>query len=184
MQMDQLLFQLATYETTSGLAFVPADIDEAINIQRCIAKKFNFFKRMIQNGECTLEELQQLVITRNGPVPNKNHNLSLEESLEEMLKTPIEEEKTPPDRFEFKDVLQRIMEDIAERSGIGDPNDVVVSGPFPLPPRSPQSDWHSCPPERRLENPEKPREDPKGTNNPNEKKSRPKKKGDKGKRTS
>jgi len=149
--MDQLLFQLANYEATSGLAFVPGDIDEAVSIQKAIAQKFNFFKRMIQNGECTIEELQQLVIMRNGPIPHENKNKSFDESLELVLKnSQVEKDSSKSSQYPnaIQDILHKIMEDIVEKnqSDSSDSSDVVIRGPFFIP---------ATPNSQSIENPER-----------------------------
>ena len=191
MQMDQLLFQLATYEATQGLAFVPSDMDDALSIQKTIAKQFNFFKRMIQNGECTLEELQQLVVTRNGPIANKYHNSSFDESLEMMSQDP-EKNKTSVvnDDFNLGDVLRRMMEDIVERNGCGNETDVMVDDHYYLNDRDNGSNWYTSTPKsvfKKLDIPSPKVDDkdlklPKEIKPPKDEKKKRHRKGDKGKR--
>ena len=171
MAMDQLLFQLATYETTCGLAFIPEDMDQLLEINKSIAKKFNFFKRMIQNSECTLDELQQLVIAKNGPIPNEYHNLTFDESLDKMSKKNLDE--VPKERFDVRDILHNLMEDIVERNGYVS-SDVIVKGPYFATPRS---EWSS---EKEI-SPKKQDEPKEIKKNDKKKRSKPKKT-DEGKR--
>ena len=65
---DSRLFQLASYEVTSGLMVVPSSQEEILELQKKIASKFNYFKRLIQLGEITIDELSKSVFARNGAI--------------------------------------------------------------------------------------------------------------------
>ena len=66
-KLDALLFNLATYDMSKGLAYIPDSADGFIEFQKSIAQKFNYYKRLIQIGEMTFEDIQQSIVEKNGP---------------------------------------------------------------------------------------------------------------------
>jgi len=43
---------------------------------------------MIQNNECSIEELEQMVINRHGPIPNANSKMTFQETIEHYANKP------------------------------------------------------------------------------------------------
>jgi len=80
--IDQYIMELASYESSKGLLLYPTDIDSLIKLQQSTRSNFNQFKKMIQNNECSIEELEQMVINRYGPIPNADSNMTFEETIE------------------------------------------------------------------------------------------------------
>lgn len=112
MEADQALYQLAAYDVARGLIMIPESTDQAIGMQKGIAKRFNYFKRLIQNSELSFEDIHQAVIERNGPFPSKKHNMSLDDLLES-LKEP--EDKVSTDKLHS--VLHKLFADILQITG-------------------------------------------------------------------
>ncbi len=85
---DQYLLQLAAYESSKGMVRINNSIDDNLDLQKQIAKQFNYFKRLIQNGEASLDDIEQMVISMNGPVFNPYRNLTVAETLKEISANP------------------------------------------------------------------------------------------------
>ena len=91
--MDQYLMSMASYEVSKGLMVYPDNFDDFLDFQKKIKKQFVEFKKMIQNNECTIEELEQSVINLHGPIYNKYRNMSLNDSIEEYIKDYKDQEE-------------------------------------------------------------------------------------------
>ena len=122
MRMDQYLMSLAAYESSQGMIALPQDVDTATEFHNDVKQQFNVFKRMIQHNECNLEELEQMVLRRHGPIPNPYARMTMSETLEAItLEEPeleYEEEEIPP-------FLQMLMENLH----ISLPKDEILIGP-------------------------------------------------------
>lgn len=114
MQMDQALYQMAAYDFAKGLIMVPETAEQAIEMQKSIAKRFNYFKRLIQNNEVSFVELQRSVVDRNGPFPSKTHNMTSEEAIEKVIEDSRTHEDPPQ---AVVNVLQKLFEDIVKMNG-------------------------------------------------------------------
>ena len=95
---DRLLMELASYEVSKGLA--PTHIEtggELIDFQKEVLKKFNYFKKLVQTGEITLDELEDDVVSRNGPfyVEPEKHIDDLDKFVEDYDKAESEKLKEP-----------------------------------------------------------------------------------------
>jgi len=66
--IDQYILNLASYETSNGLMIPINDVESLIKMQKETQLRFYQFKKMIRNGECTIEELERMVIDKNGPI--------------------------------------------------------------------------------------------------------------------
>ena len=75
-KMDQLLHQLASYEISEGRIIVPKSLEEAMELQKKTADKFNYFKTLIQSGECTMDFIKYCVLKKNGPF-HKEENIDI-----------------------------------------------------------------------------------------------------------
>jgi len=73
--------ELASYESTKGLLVHPTSIDSLIKIQEETRLRFCQFKQMVRNGECTIQELEQMVINKYGPI-HKASDITLQETIE------------------------------------------------------------------------------------------------------
>ena len=69
MRLDQSLQYLASYEVTKGRIAIPKSQDEMIELNEKIANKFNYFKSLIQRGECTFDFIRNSVLGKNGAFP-------------------------------------------------------------------------------------------------------------------
>ena len=90
--------ELATYEVTKGVMMTIKGRDEFIDFQNKIGRQFNHFKRMIQLNECTLEELEQMVINRYGAIANPYSNMSFSESLDHFANKSDSDEQINDDQ--------------------------------------------------------------------------------------
>jgi len=96
-RMDENLRYLATYEVTGGKMIVPLHPEDMFDITKDIAEKFNYFKKLIQDGECTYEFIKTTVLSKNGPyIQNKkpldfsDPKCFLEDDALEIIGTPKE----------------------------------------------------------------------------------------------
>jgi hypothetical protein len=127
MKMDQALYQLAAYDAAHGLIIVPSSIDEAFEFQKAIAKKFNYFKRLIQNSEMSFRELQFAVVERNGPFPHNSHNKSIDEVLNDIVEEGKAEQTVASNPN--INVLQKLFQDILNMSAGQQPQLISSNDP-------------------------------------------------------
>lgn len=102
--IDQLIYQLAAYDVSNGLIFIPKDMDEVFELQKNIAKRFNNFKRLIQDGEMTYEELNKMVALRCGPFSFPERKMSMEKIVDEVTNVSLKE----PNRNEISESDARL----------------------------------------------------------------------------
>jgi hypothetical protein len=69
---DKLIYDLALYEVTKGLIPTKVNSEVAQDLGTGINKQFNQFKRLLQSGEYTLEELENDVASRNSATPQSD----------------------------------------------------------------------------------------------------------------
>lgn len=68
-ERDRLLYDLSFYDVTNGkIVFIENDIDELYDLGKEVVKRFNKYKVAIQNGEYTLEELENIIVSRNAAI--------------------------------------------------------------------------------------------------------------------
>jgi len=93
MKLDNALRHLAMYEVTKGMIISPKSQDEALMWQTKISEKFNEFKNLIQNGECSFEFIKEQVLSKNGPFPHKKIDPTSSEFLQKITEWEREQEK-------------------------------------------------------------------------------------------
>jgi len=120
MQIDQAIYQLAAYDTARGLILMPDSAEQAMDMQKDIAKRFNYFKRLIQNSEISFSELHRTIVEKNGPYPNKQHNLTTEQMIEDVIKNPKPQDPIDEEAVQSAtSILQRLFEDVVvQMSGL------------------------------------------------------------------
>lgn len=75
-RIDKMIQYLANYEVTGGNIIYPTTQEEVDELNIKISNKFNYFKKLIRSGECTLEFLSVNVLYKNGPfVQSKKKNI-------------------------------------------------------------------------------------------------------------
>jgi len=67
MDKDNQLQLLAVYDVAHGLIITYNTAEKEMVLRNLMAQKFNMFKRGIQVGEYTFEELRDYVLRKNGP---------------------------------------------------------------------------------------------------------------------
>jgi len=114
MQADQAIYQLAAYDVAKGLIMIPESAEQVVSMQRGIAKRFNYFKRLIQNSEVTFSDIHRTVVEKHGPFPNTNRNMSVDEFIKD-----LEEPETPVIRTpaEINGVLNKLLGEIIQLTG-------------------------------------------------------------------
>lgn len=97
--LDNTIKKLAMYEVSGGKMIISTDPLELINFEIKYANKFNYFKDLIQRGECSIEYLRDTVLHKNGAYPNNS----------EIITTPedflIDIEKNEQKRLEEKQII-------------------------------------------------------------------------------
>lgn len=114
-RMDQALQNLALYDVAHGLIFVPHSIDEAMAFQTKVAEKFNYFKRLIQNRECTFDFIRNEVLSKNGPFP-KGPAIAPDKMIDQIEKWAQEEsevENNTPQGY-ITEFLDRLLPDMSK----------------------------------------------------------------------
>jgi len=110
-KIDQLLHQLAFYEVTGGKIILPDSMEYAYEIQKKVAKKFNYFKTLIRSGECSIDFIKNRVLQENGPFPKeKPITVSDPEFMNKIMaldKDTLTEDK--PDAAEFVESILKIF---------------------------------------------------------------------------
>jgi len=108
LQGDQILYQLASYDVCGGMIFAPQNLEEFNDFQKRVAKRFNHFKKLIQNKETTFEDLSVSVALRNGPFYNKNKNISVDENIDLAIEESCQNIKTEYNALNsiFGDILK------------------------------------------------------------------------------
>jgi hypothetical protein len=84
MQIDQWLMQFASYEASKGFLKIPTSMEDMVELQKQTSNNFRYFKRLIQTNECTLEDIEQMVIKRHGAVPLSNKTKTISQALSEI----------------------------------------------------------------------------------------------------
>jgi hypothetical protein len=113
---DNQLFQLASYEVTGGLMILPSSIEEAMELQQSIFKKFNYFKRLIQIGESTLEELHESVLRKNGAIFGVEKQKRKEDDIDELVEKINEKDLIKKEQkiaqFGVNKLIQQLLLDL------------------------------------------------------------------------
>jgi len=85
-RVDSLIRDLAFYDVTEGMmlpSIGPDDKEEITKLQTDVLKRFNVFKKLIQNGEFTLKELEYDVVSKYSAIPKKEYSLNEVDDLVE-----------------------------------------------------------------------------------------------------
>ena len=88
LKIDNYLFELASYEVSKGLMKVPSTVEDVVELNPKMQKQFVYFKSLIRTGECTLEELEGLVVKRHGSYYSPDRNLTFSEAMSKILEEP------------------------------------------------------------------------------------------------
>ena len=145
-RIDQLLHQLASYEVTGGRIVVPSTIKEAFELQKKTAETFNYFKALIQRGECSVDFFKNKVLKKNGPFPKEPIINIADPNLIDKITTIDKEDKIEekPEDGEFVKSLLKMFsaemsdterEDFLNRMGI---KTFKVKIPLPPPKELPE----------------------------------------------
>jgi hypothetical protein len=124
--MDQALQQLAAYDVTGGMIATPDSMEEAIELQLRIASRFNYFKKLIQNGSCTFEFIKNTVLDKNGPFAQPHFDMDDPECFDKLLERESEFLDEPRDKNydEVSDTLNQLEGALMYLMGRASPNEL------------------------------------------------------------
>lgn len=117
--LDDALYDLASYETLGGLILKPVSQEEMFDLYSRIITTFNMFKRSIQNGECTFEFIKEGVLARNGAFPRQK--ITDEEIVEQTINNvfspvkPIENKLSDP-RTYLAESLRELADSLSQNN--------------------------------------------------------------------
>ncbi|MFA7219758.1 MAG: hypothetical protein WC119_04570 [Synergistaceae bacterium] len=100
-KMDQYLMSLAAYEASEGMLSMPYDMESALKFQSSVTQNFRNFKNMIKRDECTINEIEQMVVSKHGPIINPYRNMTTSQVLEAMANEPFEEQEEIPNLLDL-----------------------------------------------------------------------------------
>jgi len=106
-ELDNIIKKLALYEVSGGKMFISDNYEELMDLQVECAHKFNYFKGLIQSGECTIEYLKDTVLSKNGPYPQHTELIETPEHLMEYID---EEDKRKVEEQDFIESLYSNVE--------------------------------------------------------------------------
>lgn len=130
MRLDQSLHQLAIYEVCEGMLVIPKSMEEVETLQDKTIKTFNFFKKMIQNGECSFDFIRRSVLNKYGPIPRtKLPDVESPEFLESDDKWDKKEQEK-----ESSDRINKFMESLIKSIVIPSSQGSVATTKNKLPP--------------------------------------------------
>lgn len=125
---DNDLHQLAIYEVTEGkLVMPPKSFNHMFLLQSKIVTKFNYYKKMIHDGECTYDFIKCDVLGRFGPFPrekNSEEDFCNYDKLTEYIteKDELDEKLVQPSQG-ISDIIGSFLDSIQDSSksniGIG-----------------------------------------------------------------
>jgi hypothetical protein len=122
---DKFLHDLAVYEVTKGLMITKISQEGILNLYSQVAHKFNYFKRLIQSGEYTIEELEDFITSKYAAIASPKLELGIDK-IDEYMKEFDEREdvdqisvnaKSPEDLF--GDVFRMFFEANQGKFGAG-----------------------------------------------------------------
>lgn len=91
-QIDDQIHQLALYTATEGKIIMPKDQESLMEIHRKMAHFFNYYKKLIQDNESSLEDIREDVLSTYGPFP-ATKRLDIEDPFFFTKLTEIEEKQ-------------------------------------------------------------------------------------------
>ena len=113
--LDDALYNLAMYDVTKGRLFLPKSMDEAIDLQQNTAEKFNYFKGLIQAGECTFEFIKWDVLQRNGPFPREDSvNIDDKDFVKQITEGAYEEDDISSNFSAIQEALVEMLHSFSD----------------------------------------------------------------------
>lgn len=111
-QIDDALRKLSIYEVSKGMLLLPTSMEEAFEFQQKVINKFNYFKRLIQNGSVSFEQIKCYILDQNGPF-KKQRKLTIDElliNIQQCKQDDIEEEEGGSKSFS-ESILQNFLKE-------------------------------------------------------------------------
>lgn len=105
MARDKLLYELSMYDLCGGMMRIIKSEEDYMEFNQKIFDRFNFYKRLIQIGEYTFDELVNDILSRNAAIKieNKKINLNSDKDINNIIskfeKDIEEKEKSPVNDF-------------------------------------------------------------------------------------
>lgn len=101
-KLDNILYELCIYDVSNGQMLSFEEPEEIMDLQKQIADRFNLYKRLIQLGEVTFEELISDITARNSAI-----NYSYTEVNNENIEDKIAEWE---EEMIFHDIRKKVQE--------------------------------------------------------------------------
>ena len=136
---DKRLFTIASYDAFDGIMPIPKTGEQVAALQLKAIQRFNYFKKLVKDGEATIEQLEDMVAARSGAFPKRKFS-NEEEAIQNVLDksaNPLIE--TPREPNPFSSLLQGIMDSLAseENGQIRMDQDGPLSSSFKVIPLGP-----------------------------------------------
>lgn len=93
-KLDKTLQYLATYAVTGGNIVYPVSQEEVDKLNIQIANKFNYFKKLIRNGECTLEFISSSILQKYGAFKQDNKHKNIDDIYNNIVVDFFEDKKS------------------------------------------------------------------------------------------
>jgi len=111
-ELDQAIYQLASYEVSNGLIDITKTQQESLDIQVKVAQKFNYFKNLIRNHGMSYEFIKNTVLNKNGPFPQKEFKV---ENIDEWLEDQNSIENSDAENYteainNLGDILRQVLD--------------------------------------------------------------------------
>jgi hypothetical protein len=110
---DDELYQLAVYAVTKGKIIIPKNIHQTLKLQEKVAEKFNYYKQLIQDGESTVDFIQQDVLSTYGPFPRESLEGN-EYSYDNITKYVREEDEREALKKEQTEIANNFLDTLAK----------------------------------------------------------------------
>jgi len=131
-ELDQAIYQLASYEVSHGLIDIIKTQQESMAIQIKVARKFNYFKDLIRNHGMSLEFIKNTVLNKNGPFPQKEFKV---DNMDEWLKDQNSIENSDAENYtEAINNLDNILRQVLDTPNNSDNIDQI----YPSLPQEPE----------------------------------------------
>jgi hypothetical protein len=104
MDKDSQLQLLAVYDATHGLIVTYNTAEEEMAFRNLMIRKFNMFKRGIQLGEYTFEELRDYVLRKNGPY--RQNVLTDDQEIDRLQNSQCIPAELPPKEISVEDLFR------------------------------------------------------------------------------
>lgn len=108
-RLDDDLYQLALYAVTEGKIVVPNNKEELYALQKKIAHKFNYFKDIIHNGECSFDFIEDDILSTYGPFAQNEEDDFNYDSITKYIREQDEIDAEQELKQKTSDVIKKLL---------------------------------------------------------------------------